>query len=115
MKKLLLLSLSLLCMMGALSACGSTAEEAPPAEDAAAEAAAPVELKFDVVVTDLGDGKIAFIDYLKTRDGSLLADAIDKAEALPVLVAEALPQAEADQMKLDLEAMGVVVELTEAP
>jgi len=88
---------------------------APMAVAAAGPAAAAevVEEKteFDVVLTAFGDKKINVIKEVRALTGLGLKEAKDLVEGVPGTIKEALPKAEAEEMKKKLEAAGASVEL----
>lgn len=76
-------------------------------------AAAAVEEKtsFDVVLKEAGTNKIAVIKEVRAVTNLGLKEAKDLVEAAPKTVKEALPKAEAEELKKKLEAAGAKVEL----
>ena len=78
-----------------------------------AVAAEAVEEKteFDVVLTGFGDKKINVIKEVRGLTGLGLKEAKDLVEGVPGTIKEALPKAEAEEMKKKLEAAGATVEL----
>lgn len=82
----------------------------------AAAAAAPVEAveektEFDVVMTSFGDKKINVIKEVRAITNLGLKEAKDLVEGVPSTVKEALPKAEAEEIKKRLEEAGATVEL----
>jgi large subunit ribosomal protein L7/L12 len=80
----------------------------------AAAAAAPVaEAKdaFDVILTAAGDNKVGVIKAVRACTTLGLKEAKDLVEGAPQTVKEAVPKADAEKMKKDLEAAGAKVEL----
>ena len=79
----------------------------------AAAAAAPAEEKttFDVVLKAAGDKKINVIKVVRAVTGLGLKEAKDLVEGAPKVVKEALPKADADKLKAELEKEGAAVEL----
>lgn len=79
----------------------------------AAGAAAAVEEKtsFDVVLKEAGANKIGVIKEVRAVTNLGLKEAKDLVEAAPKTVKEALPKAEAEELKKKLEAAGAKVEL----
>jgi large subunit ribosomal protein L7/L12 len=80
----------------------------------AAAAAAPVaEAKdaFDVVLTAAGDNKVGVIKAVRAVTTLGLKEAKDLVEGAPQVVKEAVPKADAEKMKKELEAAGAKVEL----
>jgi len=78
-----------------------------------AAAAAPVEEKttFDVVLKAAGDKKINVIKVVRSATSLGLKEAKDLVEGAPKTVKEALPKADADKLKKELEEQGATVEL----
>jgi large subunit ribosomal protein L7/L12 len=91
----------------------SAAAVAVAAPAAGAAAAAPAEAKdaFDVVLTASGDNKVAVIKAVRAVTTLGLKEAKDLVEGAPQTVKEAVPKADAEKMKKDLEAAGAKVEL----
>ncbi len=79
----------------------------------AAAAAAPAEVKdaFDVILTAAGDNKVAVIKAVRAVTTLGLKEAKDLVEGAPQTVKEAVPKADAEKMKKELEAAGAKVEL----
>jgi large subunit ribosomal protein L7/L12 len=79
----------------------------------AAAAAAPVEVKdaFDVILTAAGDNKVSVIKAVRAVTTLGLKEAKDLVEGAPQTVKEAVPKADAEKMKKELEAAGGKVEL----
>jgi large subunit ribosomal protein L7/L12 len=89
---------------------------APVAVAAAAgsgDAPASVEAKteFSVSLTSVGDKKINVIKEVRAATGLGLKEAKDLVEAAPSLVKEAIPEAEANEIKAKLEEAGASVEI----
>jgi len=78
-----------------------------------AAAAAPAEEKttFDVVLKAAGEKKINVIKVVRTATNLGLKEAKDLVEGAPKTVKEALPKADADKLKKELEEQGATVEL----
>jgi large subunit ribosomal protein L7/L12 len=91
----------------------SAAAVAVAAPAAGAAAAAPVEAKdaFDVILTAAGDNKVGVIKAVRACTTLGLKEAKDLVEGAPQTVKEAVPKADAEKMKKDLEAAGAKVEL----
>lgn len=87
-------------MMGAMPAGG--AAEAAPVEE---------KTEFDVILTDAGAQKISVIKEVRAITGLGLKEAKDLVEGAPKTVKEALPKAEAEELKKKLEEAGAKVEL----
>jgi large subunit ribosomal protein L7/L12 len=83
------------------------------AAPAAGAAAAPAEAKneFDVILTASGDNKVAVIKAVRAVTTLGLKEAKDLVEGAPQTVKEAVPKADAEKMKKELEAAGAKVEL----
>ncbi len=87
---------------------------AAPTVAVAAAADAPVaEAKedFDVVLTGIGEKKVNVIKAVRAITGAGLKDAKDMVESAPATLKEAVPKAEAEDMKKQLEEAGASVEL----
>lgn len=87
---------------------------AAPTVAVAAVADAPaVEAKedFDVVLTGIGEKKVNVIKAVRAITGAGLKDAKDMVESAPATLKEAVPKAEAEDMKKQLEEAGASVEL----
>ncbi len=91
----------------------SAAAVAVAAPAAGGAAAAPVEVKdsFDVILTAAGDNKVNVIKAVRACTTLGLKEAKDLVEGAPQTVKEAVPKADAEKMKKDLEAAGAKVEL----
>jgi len=78
-----------------------------------AAAAAPAEEKteFDVVLTQIGQTKIAVIKEVRSITGLGLKEAKDLVEGAPKAVKEGVSKDEAEEIKKKLEAAGATVEL----
>ncbi len=94
-------------------AAGAVAMMAGPAAGGGAAAAAPAEEKttFDVVLKASGDKKINVIKVVRTATNLGLKEAKDLVEGAPKTVKEALPKADAEKLKKELEEQGATVEL----
>jgi len=86
---------------------------APVAVAAAGPAAAAEEVKdeFDVMLTGVGDKKIQVIKVVRAITGLGLKEAKELVESAPTAVKEALPKAEAEKLKADLEEVGAIIDL----
>ncbi|MFZ4790575.1 MAG: 50S ribosomal protein L7/L12 [Candidatus Competibacteraceae bacterium] len=80
---------------------------------AATAAAAPVEEKteFDVVMSSFGEKKVEVIKVVRALTGLGLKEAKDLVEAVPSLIKEAIPKAEAADVKKKLEDAGAKVDV----
>lgn len=86
-----------------------TAVAAAPA--AAGAAAAAEQTEFDVVLKAVGTSKIQVIKVIKEVTGLGLKEANDLVAAAPKAIKEKVSQAEADDLKAKLEAVGATVEI----
>jgi len=75
------------------------------------EAAAEEKTDFDVVMTSFGGNKISVIKEVRAITGLGLKEAKELVESAPKAVKEAVPEAEANEIKEKLEAAGASVEL----
>ncbi len=93
-----------------VSAAAAVAAGAAPAAGAAA---APVEeqTEFNVVLTGFGDKKVQVIKVIRAITGLGLKEAKDLVEGVPSVVKEAIPKAEAEKIKKELEESGGTVEI----
>ena len=92
-------------------AAGGVAVMAGPAAGAAAAAPAEEKTTFDVVLKAAGEKKINVIKVVRTATSLGLREAKDLVEGAPKTVKEALPKADADKLKKELEDQGATVEL----
>ena len=92
---------------------GVTAAAAVAAAAPAAVAAAPVEEKteFDVVMTSFGEKKVEVIKVVRALTGLGLKEAKDAVEGVPSTIKEAIPKAEAEDIRKKLEDAGAKVEI----
>ena len=92
---------------------GVSAAAVAVAAPAAAAAAAPAEAKdaFDVILAAAGDNKVGVIKAVRAVTTLGLKEAKDLVEGAPQTVKEAVPKADAEKMKKELEAAGAKVEL----
>ncbi len=98
---------------GIEAAAGGAVMVAAGGAGAARGAAAPAEEKttFDVVLKAAGDKKINVIKVVRAATNLGLKEAKDLVEGAPKTVKEALPKADADKLKKELEEQGATVEL----
>jgi large subunit ribosomal protein L7/L12 len=91
-----------------VSAAAAVAVAAPAAGEAAV-----VEEKddFDVVLTSAGEKKVNVIKAVRSITGLGLKEAKDLVDGAPATVKEAVPKAEAEEAKKQLEEAGATVEL----
>ena len=94
-----------------VSAAAAVAVAAPAAGGGAAAAPAEVKNEFDVILTASGDNKVAVIKAVRAVTTLGLKEAKDLVEGAPQTVKEAVPKADAEKMKKELEAAGAKVEL----
>jgi large subunit ribosomal protein L7/L12 len=94
-------------------AAGGVAMMAAPgaAGAGAAPAAAEEKTTFDVVLKTAGEKKINVIKVVRAATNLGLKEAKDLVEGAPKTVKEALPKADADKLKKELEEQGATVEL----
>ena len=89
----------------------SAAVAAAPAAAAAAAPVAEAKDAFDVVLVAAGENKVGVIKAVRAVTTLGLKEAKDLVEGAPQTVKEAVPKADAEKMKKDLEAAGAKVEL----
>lgn len=77
------------------------------------DAGAAVEEKteFNVLLTGFGDKKVGVIKVVRELTGLGLKEAKDLVEGAPAVVKEAIPKAEAEDIKKKLEEAGGTVEI----
>lgn len=90
-----------------VSAAAAVAVAAPAAPSAAVEE----KTEFTVVLAKIGDNKINVIKAVREITGLGLKEAKDLVEAAPKPIKEALPKAQADELKKKLEEAGATVEI----
>lgn len=66
---------------------------------------------FDVVMTSFGDNKVSVIKAVRALTGLGLKEAKELVESAPATVKEAMPKAEAEEAKKQLEEAGAQVDL----
>ena len=76
-----------------------------------APASAEAKTEFSVSLTSVGEKKINVIKEVRAVTGLGLKEAKDLVEAAPSLVKEAIPEAEANEIKAKLEEAGASVEI----
>ena len=76
-----------------------------------APASAEAKTEFSVSLTSVGDKKINVIKEVRAATGLGLKEAKDLVEAAPSMVKEAIPEAEANEIKAKLEEAGASVEI----
>lgn len=87
---------------------------AAPVVMAGAAAAAPVEeekTEFDVVLAEVGPTKMQVIKAVKDITGLGLKESKELVDNAPKTIKEAVPKADAEEMKAKLEEVGAKVEL----
>ena len=84
---------------------------APVAVAAGPAAAEEVKDEFDVVLAEVGAEKIKVIKVVRELTGLGLKEAKDLVDNAPKAIKEAVPTAEANEMKAKLEEVGAKVEL----
>lgn len=90
----------------------AAAVAAAPAGGGDAEGAAVEEqTDFDVVLGSFGENKVGVIKAVRGATGLGLKEAKDLVESAPAPIKEALPKAEAEELKKTLEEAGATVEL----
>lgn len=78
---------------------------------AGGEAAAEEKTAFDVVLADIGANKIKVIKIVREITGLGLGEAKALVDGAPATVKEAVPTADAEDMKAKLEEVGAKIEL----
>ena len=73
--------------------------------------AAEAKTEFNVMLTAFGEKKINVIKEVRAVTGLCLKEAKDVVEAAPSMVKEAVPEAEANEIKAKLEEAGATVEI----
>ncbi len=91
-------------------AAAAVAVAAAPGAGAAPEAAAEKD-SFDVVLAEVGANKLAVVKAVKEACGLGLKDAKDLVDGAPATIKEAMPKAEAENLKKAIEEAGAKVEL----
>jgi large subunit ribosomal protein L7/L12 len=89
---------------------GPAAGAGGAAGGAKAEADAP-QTNFDVILKAAGEKKINVIKVVRAATGLGLKEAKDLVEGAPKTVKEALPKADAEKLKKELEDQGATVEM----
>ena len=83
---------------------------AAPAEGGAA-AAEEAKTDFDVVLVSAGQQKIQVVKAVKEATGLGLKESKELVDSAPATIKEAVPAAEAEELKAKIEAAGATVEL----
>lgn len=94
-----------------VSAAAATVAVAAPAGGAAAAAPAAEKDAFDVILAASGENKVGVIKAVRSVTSLGLKEAKDLVESAPATVKEAVPKADAQNMKKVLEEAGAKVEL----
>ena len=94
-----------------VSAAAPVAVAAAPAAGGGEAAAAEEKDEFDVVLAGAGDKKINVIKVVRAATGLGLKEAKDLVDGAPQTVKEAMPKADAEELKKQLEEAGAKVEL----
>ena len=89
----------------------AAAVAAAPAAGGDAGAAAAEQTEFDVVLTDMGSGKVAVIKAVRAITGLGLKEAKAAVEGAPHTLKEGVSKDEAEDVKKQLEEAGATVEL----
>ena len=89
----------------------AAAAVAVAAAPGAAAAEAEEKTDFDVILKSAGASKLAVVKLVKELTGRCLKEAKDLVDCAPSTVKEALPKAEAEGLKKQLEEAGAEVEL----
>ena len=76
-----------------------------------AEGAAEEKSEFDVVLSSAGQSKISVIKAVRAITSLGLKEAKELVDSAPKAIKEGVPQAEADEIKAQLEEAGATVEL----
>jgi len=84
---------------------------AGPAAGAAPAAAAPEKEDFTVMLTAAGEKKIQVIKVVRELTGLGLKEAKDLVDGAPKPIKEAVPKAQAEEMKKKIEEVGGTAEL----
>ena len=94
-----------------VSAAAAVAVAGPAAGGAAAAAPAEEKTEFTVMLTAVGDNKVNVIKAVREVTSLGLKEAKDLVDGAPQTVKEAVPKADAEKMKKELEAAGAKVKL----
>jgi len=94
-----------------VSAAAPVAVAAAPGAGAGDAGAAEEQTEFDVVMKSFGANKVAVIKVVRTVTGLGLKEAKDLVEGAPNTVKEAVPKADAEDLKKQLEEAGAEVEI----
>lgn len=94
-----------------VTAAAPVAVAAGPVAAGGAEAAVEEKSEFDVVLMAAGDKKIQVIKVVRALTGLGLKEAKDLVDGAPNAIKEGVGQAEADDIKKQIEEVGGVIEL----
>ncbi|HTL51466.1 MAG TPA: 50S ribosomal protein L7/L12 [Planctomycetota bacterium] len=97
--------------LGIKAASGGMMMAAPAAGGAAAPAAAAGPSKYNIVLTQAGQNKIAVIKIVRELTGKGLKEAKDVVDKAPQAIKEGVDKAEAEEVQKKLEEAGAGVEL----
>ena len=89
----------------------AAAVAAAPAGGGDAGAAAEEQTEFDVVLTGFGTAKVGVIKVVRAITGLGLKEAKSLVESAPAAVKEAIPKAEAEDIKKQVEEAGGTAEI----
>ena len=84
---------------------------APAAGAAAGAAQAEEKAEYKVKLVEVGAQKIQVIKALKAATNLSLSEAKEKVDGVPSVLSEAMPKADAEKLKKELEAAGAKIEL----
>lgn len=84
---------------------------APVAAAGAAGAAEAAKSEFDVELTAAGQETVKVIKEVKTITGKSLLEAKKLVDGAPAIIKEAVPEAEANELKAKLEEVGATITL----
>ena len=84
---------------------------AAPGAGGGAAAAAEEKTEFDVILASAGANKVNVIKTVRAITGLGLKEAKDLVEGVPSLIKEAIPKAEAEDIKKKLEDAGAKVDV----
>lgn len=94
-----------------VSAAAPMAMAAAPTGGADGDDAAEEKTSFDVILTEIGDNKIAVIKAVKAATGLGLKEAKDLVEGAPKAIKEGIATEDAETLKKELEEAGAKAEL----
>jgi large subunit ribosomal protein L7/L12 len=94
-----------------VTAAAPVAVAAAPVAGEGSEDAAEEQTEFEVILTAMGENKIAVIKAVRTISGLGLKEAKDLVEGAPKTLKESVSKEEAEEMKKQLEESGASVEL----